>query len=129
MDKLELSNFCDKYDVTILDDSRRYYRHITPIYESDLEKMNHIDVETAKIYTISIPEHRMRDLIEIDRLFYNDRLGMYDNGNGNNYRSSVFEKIMDQKQHEKHLRDTHDSVRIAYEQYQMMLALASSKKL
>jgi hypothetical protein len=72
---------------------------------------------TQRVYVLEIPEHRLADILRwaeyMNRYFAPDVRGF-------------FLRWWESRTQEKHLRDQNPAVRDAWNQYQMMLQLASS---
>ena len=121
----ELKQFCKNYEVRIVNDSGRHARYHPPTFFTDPENAaiirdDIIEYQTEKLYTLQIPESRLRTLIEMEKRFYNHRNseGMRD----------MFETLMDKEREEAHYRHTHQAVKTAYEQYSLMLNLAGYQR-
>lgn len=121
-DKLE--KFCNNYEVKVVNDSQRYARYRPPTFfteptRADIVRNDIIEYETEKLYTLQIPESRLRTLIEMENRFYNHRLeGVRD----------MFETLMDKEREEIHLRHSNPAVQKAYEQYSIMLNLVGYQR-
>jgi len=121
----ELNQFCENYEVKIVNDNGRYARYRPPTFFTDPERADIIrnDIEqyhTERLYTLQIPESRLQTLIELEKRFYNHRNseGMRD----------MFEVLMDKEREEAHFRHTNEAVKKAYEQYSLMLNLAGYQR-
>jgi hypothetical protein len=120
----ELEKFCKDYEVRVLNDSGRYARYRPPVFFTDPERADIIrndivDYQTEKLYTLQIPESRLRTLIEMEKKFFNHRLdGVRD----------MFETLMDKEREESYLRNSNEAVKKAYEQYSIMLNLAGYQR-
>jgi hypothetical protein len=121
-DKLE--KFCKDYEVKVVNDSQRYARYRPPTFfteptRADIVRNDIVEYETEKLYTLQIPESRLRTLIEMENRFYNHRLeGVRD----------MFETLMDKEREEAHHRHSNAAVQKAYEQYSMLLNLAGYQR-
>jgi hypothetical protein len=121
-DKLE--KFCKDYEVRVVNDSQRYARYRPPTFfteptRADIVRNDIVEYETEKLYTLQIPESRLRTLIEMENRFYNHRLeGVRD----------MFETLMDKEREEAHLRHSNAAVQKAYEQYSIMLNLSGYQR-
>ena len=124
MDDNKIKKFCKDYEVKVVNDTQRYARYRPPTFftdpkSADVIRTDIIEYETEKLYTLQIPESRLRTLIEMENRFYNHRLdGVRD----------MFETIMDQQREEAHYRHVNEAVKKAYEQYSIMLNLAGYQR-
>jgi len=120
----KLKKFCKNYDVRIVNDTQRHARYRPPTffsYESDasLVRNDIINYETEKLYTVQIPESRLKTLVEMEQRFFNHRLeGVRD----------MFETLMDKEREEAYYRNTNEAVKKAYEHYSMLLNLTGYQK-
>jgi hypothetical protein len=112
-----LKDFCNNYEVKVVNDTQRYARYRRPTffsYEHDASLIRNdlMDLQTEKLYTVQIPESRLKTLVEMEKRFMNHRddPGIRD----------MFE--------EAHYRHTNESVKKAYEQYSIMLNLAGYQR-
>ncbi len=120
MDNEKLKTFCNNYEIKVVNDTGRAARYRPPMFFSDPERADIIrndlkEFETEKLYTVQIPESRLKTLMELETRFYNHRNseGMRD----------MFETLMDKEREEAYLRQTNPAVKKAYEQYSLMLNL------
>jgi hypothetical protein len=125
MDK-EVSQFCENYEVRILNDQKRRARYHPPRFFTDPERADIIrndivEYETEKVITLEIPESRLRTLIELERKFFKWQ---------HHTRSEVdlFQTLMDKEREESFYRNTNPAVQKAYEQYSIMLNLAGYQR-
>jgi hypothetical protein len=121
----ELKQFCKNYEVRIVNDSGRHARYHPPTFFTDPENAaiirdDIIEYQTEKLYTMQIPESRLRTLIEMEKRFYNHR--------NSEVMRDMFETLMDKEREEAHYRHTHQAVKTAYEQYSLMLNLAGYQR-
>ena len=121
----KLKDFCKNYEVKVVNDTQRYARYRPPTFFTDPERADIIrnDIEsfqTEILYTVQIPESRLKTLAELEKRFYNHRNseGMRD----------MFETLMDKEREESHFRHTNEAVKKAYEQYSLMLNLAGYQR-
>lgn len=117
----KLKKFCNNYEVKIVNDTGRYVRYRPPIFFTDPTRADIIRNDvcehmTEKLYTVQIPESRLRTLVELENRFYNHR-----NSDG---MRDMFETLMDKEREEAYYRHTNEAVKKAYEQYSLMLNLA-----
>jgi hypothetical protein len=123
--KEELEKFCRNYEVKVVNDTQRYARYRPPTFFTDPTRADIIrnDLEefrTETLFTIQIPESRLKTLIELERRFYNHR-----NSDG---MRDMFETLMDKEREEAFYRNTNPAVQKAYEQYSIMLNLAGYQR-
>jgi hypothetical protein len=122
----ELEKFCENYEVKIVNDTGRYARYRPPVFFSeperaDIVRSDIIEHMTEKLYTLQIPESRLRTLMEMERRFFNN------NPHEKGY-SDMFEMLMSKEREEAHFRNTNEAVKKAYEQYSIMLNLAGYQR-
>ena len=122
----ELKKFCENYEVSVLNDQKRRARYNPPQFFTDPERADIIrkDViqyETEKVYTLEIPEGRLRALVELEKRFFKWH-----------YHSKsevdLFEMLMEKEREEAFYRNTNTAVKNAYEQYSLMLNLAGYQR-
>jgi len=122
----ELNQFCENYEVRVLNDSKRRARYhparfFTDPFRADIIQKDTVTYETEKVYTVEIPEGRLRTLVEMERKFFN-YVDHHDKP------IDMFQTLMDKEREEAHFRHTNQSVQKAYEQYSIMLNLAGYQK-
>ena len=122
----ELAQFCENYEVRVLNDSKRRARYHPPKFftdpsRADLIRNDIVEYETEIVYTVEIPEGRLRTLVEMERKFFN-----YIDHRGKPI--DMFQMLMDKEREEAHFRYTNQAVQKAYEQYSIMLNLAGYQK-
>jgi len=122
----ELNQFCENYEVRVLNDSKRSARYhpakfFTDPSRADLIRNDIIEYETEKVYTVEIPEGRLRTLVEMELRFFN-YVEHHDKP------IDLFQTLMDKEREEATFRFTHPAVQKAYEQYSLMLNLAGYQK-
>jgi hypothetical protein len=88
---------------------------------ADIIEKDTLNFETEKVYTVEIPEGRLRTLVEMERKFFN-----YIDHRGKPI--DMFQMLMDKEREEAHYRHTNSAVQKAYEQYSIMLNLAGYQK-
>jgi hypothetical protein len=88
---------------------------------ADIIQKDTITYETEKVYTVEIPEGRLRTLVEMERKFFN-YVAHHDKP------IDMFQTLMDKEREEAHYRQTNKAVQKAYEQYSIMLNLAGYQK-
>lgn len=122
----ELNQFCENYEVRVLNDSKRRARYHPPRFftdpmRADIIQTDTIAYETEKVYTVEIPEGRLRTLVEMERRFFN-YVEHHDKP------IDMFQTLMDKEREEAHYRHTNAAVQKAYEQYSIMLNLAGYQR-
>jgi len=121
----ELDQFCNNYEVRILNDQKRRARYYPPQfftdpYRADVIQKDMISYETEQVFTVEIPESRLNTLVEMEKRFMNHR--------DNPSVRDMFEMLMDKEREEAHYRHTNAAVQKAYEQYSMLLNLAGYQR-
>ena len=126
VDDNKLKNFCENYEVRVLNDQKRRARYHPPKFFTDPERADIIrkdivEFEDERVYTVEIPEGRLRALVELEDRFFRWR---------NHTRSEVdmFQTLMDKEREEAFYRNTNEAVKKAYEQYSMLLNLAGYQR-
>ena len=122
----ELDQFCENYEVRVLNDSKRRARYHPPRFftdpsRADLIRNDIVEYETEQVYTLEIPEGRLRALIEMEQRFF--KWQRHSKGE-----VDMFETLMNKEREEAHFRHTNSAVQKAYEQYSIMLNLAGYQK-
>jgi hypothetical protein len=123
--KEELEKFCRNYEVKVVNDTQRYARYrpatfFTEPTRADIIRNDLEEFRTETLFTIQIPESRLKTLIELEKRFYNHR-----NSDG---MRDMFETLMDKEREEAFYRNTNPAVQKAYEQYSIMLNLAGYQR-
>jgi DNA repair ATPase RecN len=123
-----LRNFFDDHKIRVIDSNKRAYKHTRANinlfkFQDDYNKFDSdfLTFETETLYTVEITESELQRIAEFEEQVFNN---MKSQGHYN-----MFETLMEQKQQEKHLRDTYPAVKKAYEHYSLMLKLAQSGEL
>jgi hypothetical protein len=121
----KLKDFCKNYEVTIVNDTGRYARYRPPTFFTDPERADIIrndviEYQTEKMYTLQLPESRLKTLVELENRFYNHR-----NSDG---MRDMFETLMDKEREESYYRNTNEAIKKAYEQYSLLLNLAGYRR-
>jgi hypothetical protein len=121
-----LEEFCKNYEVRVLNDQKRRARYhpakfFTDPFRADIVRNDVVEYETEKVYTVEIPEGRLRTLVEMERKFFNYVAH-------HNQPIDLFQTLMDKEREESHLRQTSPAVQKAYEQYSIMLNLAGYQR-
>ena len=122
----ELDQFCENYEVRVLNDSKRRARYHPPRFftdpmRADIIEKDTLNFETEQVYTLEIPEGRLRALVEMEQRFF--KWQRHSKGE-----VDMFEMLMDKEREEAHYRHTNQAVQKAYEQYSMLLNLAGYQK-
>ena len=122
----ELNQFCENYEVRVLNDSKRRARYHPPRFftdpmRADIIQKDTVAFETEQVYTVEIPEGRLRALVEMEQRFF--KWQRHSKGE-----VDMFETLMDKEREEAHYRHTNSAVQKAYEQYSIMLNLAGYQK-
>jgi hypothetical protein len=122
----ELSDFCRNYEVNVLNDQKRRARYHPPRFftepsRADIIRNDIVEFETEQVYTLEIPEGRLRTLIEMERKFYKWQ-------RHSQSEVDMFQTLMDKEREEANIRHTNAAVQKAYEQYSLMLNLAGYQK-
>ena len=122
----ELNKFCENYEVRVLNDSKRRARYYPPRFftdpmRADIIQKDTLNFETERVFTVEIPEGRLRTLVEMERRFFN-YVAHHDKP------IDMFQTLMDKEREEAHYRNTNQAVQKAYEQYSIMLNLAGYQK-
>jgi hypothetical protein len=122
----ELNQFCENYEVRVLNDSKRRARYHPPRFftdptRADLIRNDIVEYETEQVYTVEIPEGRLRALVEMEQRFF--KWQRHSKGE-----VDMFETLMNKEREEAHYRHTNEAVKKAYEQYSLMLNLAGYQK-
>ena len=122
----ELNQFCENYEVRVLNDSKRRARYHPPKFftdpsRADLIRNDIVEYETEQVYTVEIPEGRLRALVEMEQRFF--KWQRHSKGE-----VDMFETLMNKEREEAHYRYTNEAVKKAYQQYSLMLNLAGYPK-
>lgn len=121
----KLHKFLHNYDIKIENDMKRrqVYHPPTQFFVDPTDASictSDPAVETEKLYTISIPESRLRALIELE-----ERMSRYIHDPGGH---NLLENLMDKERQEAILREQNEGIQKAYEQYSMLLNLAGYRR-
>ena len=122
----ELKDFCRNYEVNVLNDQKRRARYHPPRFFTDPSRADvfvreHLNYETEQVYTVEIPEGRLRALIEMERRFF--KWQRHSHGE-----VDMFQTLVAKEREEAYLRSTKPAVQKAYEQYSIMLNLAGYQR-
>ncbi len=122
----ELDKFCENYEVRVLNDQKRRARYRPPQFftdplRADIIRNDFIEHESERVFTVEIPEGRLRALVELEQRFFkwhHHTQGEID----------MFQMLMDKEREESFMRQTNPAVQKAYEQYSIMLNLAGYQR-
>ena len=122
----ELYMFSQNYEIRILNDQKRRARYHPPRFftdpmQADIIRHDVVEYETEKVYTLEIPEGRLRALVEMERRFF--KWQHHSKGE-----IDMFQTLMDKEREEAHYRHTNQAVQKAYEQYSIMLNMAGYQR-
>lgn len=122
----ELNQFCENYEVRVLNDSKRRARYHPPRFftdpsRADLIRNDILEYESEQVYTVEIPEGRLRALVEMEQRFFKWQ-------RHSQVEVDMFETLMNKEREEAHYRHTNEAVKKAYEQYSLMLNLVGYQK-
>ena len=121
-----LEEFYKNYEVRVLNDQKRRARYhpakfFTDPFRADIVRNDVVEYETERVFTVEIPEGRLKTLVEMERKFFNYVAH-------HNQPIDLFQTLMDKEREELHLRQTSPAVQKAYEQYSIMLNLAGYQR-
>ena len=119
--------FIQAHGINVLDTNKRAsrYHKVNINYFRDPMDFNRvyedIVINSEPLYTVEIAESELERIANFESEVFNN---MKQQGH---YR--MFETLIEQKEHERALRDKYPAVKKAYEQYSLMLKLAESGEL
>jgi hypothetical protein len=119
--------FIQAHGINVLDTNKRAsrYHKVNINYFRDPMDFNRvyedIVMDSEPLYTVEIAESELERIANFESEVFNN---MKQQGH---YR--MFETLIEQKEHERALRDKYPAVKKAYEQYSLMLKLAESGEL
>ena len=124
MDKLP--EFCENYEVRVLNDQKKRARYHPPRFFTDPDNASIIrddlvSYETERVFTLEIPESRLRALIELEQRFF--KWQKHAKGE-----VDFFDMLMSKEREEAAFRFSKEAVQKAYEQYSLMLNLAGYQR-
>jgi hypothetical protein len=119
-------DFCKNYEVRVLNDQKRRARYHPPRFftdpdRADIIRNDIIEYETERVFTVEIPEGRLKTLVEMEHKFFN-YVAHHDKP------IDMFQTLMDKEREEANYRHTNAAVQKAYEQYSIMLNLAGYQR-
>jgi len=122
-----IKSFCQQHQIRVLDTNKRAHRYhkINLNYFRDPADFNMVHQtvvnDSEPLYTVEIAESELEKIADFEAQVFNNmkRQGHY----------QMFEMLMEQKEHEKYLKNKYPAVKKAYEQYSLILKLAESGEL
>ncbi len=122
----ELDKFCENYEVRVLNDQKRRAKYRPPQFftdplRADVIRNDFIEHEVERVFTVEIPEGRLKALVEMEQRFFkwhHHTQGEVD----------MFQMLMEKEREESYMRQTNPAVQKAYEQYSIMLNLAGYQR-
>ena len=126
LEREQLQRFCKNYEVKVVDNTKRYARYnppqfFTDPYRADIIRKDMVEFQTEALYTVQIPESRLRTLIDIEERFFKYQ-------RHTDREVDMFETLMNKEREEAYYRQTNEAVKKAYEQYSLMLNLAGYQR-
>lgn len=118
----KFKKFCENYEVHVLNDQKRRAKFHPPKFftdptRADIIRNDIIEFETEQVYTLEIPEGRLRSLVELEEKFFRYQ-------HHSRREVDMFEVLMNKEREEAFYRNSNEAVKKAYEQYSLMLNLA-----
>lgn len=122
----KLQDFFENYEVRVLNDQKRRARYNPPRFFTDPENAaiirdDVVKYDTERVFTVEIPEGRLKSLAELEYRFYNFQ-------KHSDKPVDLFQLLMEKEREEAHFRHTNEAVQKAYEQYSLMLNLAGYQR-
>jgi hypothetical protein len=122
----ELDKFCENYEVRVLNDQKRRVRYRPPQFftdptRADIIRNDFIEHESERVFTVEIPEGRLRALVELENRFFKWH-------HHTQSEVDIFQMLMEKEREESFMRQTNPAVQKAYEQYSIMLNLAGYQR-
>lgn len=120
----EFASFLKRHDISIVNTEKKFSRH-TPTYNYfstplDYNSIHCVSqIETEPLYTIQIPESELKRLQKFEDQVFNN---MAQNGHFN-----LFQVLMEQKENEKRLQAMFPAVKLAYENYSLVLNICKGE--
>ena len=121
------NSFLQQYQITVVDNNKRCRRYgwTPPLYflhqdDKDVFEDQRRMYDTEPLLTVTIPQSRLTDLVELESKFFNHMREM-----GGRH---MFATWTEQQREERILRETYPAVQEAYEQYSLMLHLTKHNK-
>ena len=121
-----LKEFCENYEVQVLNDQKKRARYHPPRFFTNPENASIIrddlvSFETERVFTLEIPESRLRALIELEQRFF--KWQKHTQGE-----VDFFDMLMSKEREEASYRHSNEAVQKAYEHYSLMLNLAGYQR-
>ena len=118
--------FVERHQIQIVDSIKRrpVYKSMHHYFTSTIDYNSVIDdivFDTEKLLTVQVTENELIRMAEFEEQVFNN---MAQQGHYN-----MFETLMEQKEHEKYLKEKYPAVKNAYEQYSLILKMAQSGEL
>ena len=121
--------FVEYHRINIIDDNKRAHEYTrmnmkyfqNPDNYNDLIETGVIQYGTVKLLTVEITESELERIADLEAEVFNNLR--------EHSHHRMFEHLMDQKEHEKYLKNKYPAVKKAYEHYSLMLKLAESDEL
>lgn len=122
----ELDNFCKNYEVRVVNDTQRHARYRPPTFfsvenDASIIRKDIIEYQTEKLYTLQIPESRLKTLVEMEKRFFGNHAHQF-------HHTDMFDILVNKEREESYYRNTNEAVKKAYEQYSIMLNLAGYQR-
>ena len=122
----KFQDFCKNYEVKVLNNQKRRARYHPPRFFTDPENAaiirdDIVEYETERVFTIEIPESRLKTLAELEYKFYNFQ-------RHNDRSVDLFQLITEKEREEAYYRHTNEAVQKAYENYSTLLNLAGYQR-
>jgi hypothetical protein len=124
MTSKNLRSFCEQHEIRVLDTNKRAsrYHKVNINYFKDSTDFNRVYedvvIDTEPLYTMEIAESELERIADFESEVFNNmkKTGHY----------NMFHILLQQKEHEKYLKEQYPAVQKAYEHYSLMLKLAES---
>ena len=123
---IDKKQFLQNHSINIIDPNKRAHKmtrmntkFFTHVDEYNYINQIHEHLETETLFTVEIAESELDRMAEFESQVFNNTGGHY----------NLFETLMEQKEHEKFLKNKYPAVKKAYEHYSLMLKLAESGEL
>lgn len=119
----DIAKWCQAHDIVVIDTNKRRARYKPLALKCFTDPDNYnvmaydtVRHETDSVYTIEITESELHRLSAFESQVFNN---LRETGHYN-----LFQAMIQLKEEEKQLRDSNESVRLAYEHYSTLLNLA-----
>ena len=124
MTSKNLRSFCEQHAIRVLDTNKRAsrYHKVNINYFKDSTDFNRVYedvvIDSEPLYTMEIAESELERIADFESEVFNNmkKTGHY----------NMFHILLQQKEHEKYLKEQYPAVQKAYEHYSLMLKLAES---